>query len=201
MVDSSIARVHVSGHGSQEDLKILIEAVRPKFLVPIHGEHRQLYRHRDWASTTGIVEPQNIVVFENGDVLELDEQRAEITAKEFVGRTFIDASYEQVEDLVVRDRKHLSYDGIVVAIVAINPTSGELESEPEMVTRGFIHEEDSTEMLSELRQLVEETVSTASHEERIDYAVIKEKIRVALKRFIQKQTGRRPMIIPVVVEV
>jgi len=201
VVDSSIARVHVSGHGSQEDLKILIEAVRPKFLVPIHGEHRQLYRHRDWASTTGIVEPQNIVVFENGDVLELDEQRAEITAKEFVGRTFIDASYEQVEDLVVRDRKHLSYDGIVVAIVAINPTSGELESEPEMVTRGFIHEEDSTEMLSELRQLVEETVSTASHEERIDYAVIKEKIRVALKRFIQKQTGRRPMIIPVVVEV
>jgi len=175
--------------------------VRPKFLVPIHGEHRQLYRHRDWAATTGIVEPQNIVVFENGDVLELDERRAEITAKEFVGRTFIDASYEQVEDLVVRDRKHLSYDGIVVAIVAINPTSGELESEPEMVTRGFIHEEDSTEMLADLKLLVEETVRTAAHEERIDYAVIKEKIRVALKRFIQKQTGRRPMIIPVVVEV
>ena len=201
VVDSSIARVHVSGHGSQEDLKILIDAVRPKFLVPIDGEHRQLYRHRDWAATTGIVEPQNIVVFENGDVLELDERRAEITAKEFVGRTFIDASYEQVEDLVVRDRKHLSYDGIVVAIVAINPTSGELESEPEMVTRGFIHEEDSTEMLADLKLLVEETVRTAAHEERIDYAVIKEKIRVALKRFIQKQTGRRPMIIPVVVEV
>jgi len=201
VIDSSVARIHVSGHGSQEDLKILIEAVRPKFLVPIHGEHRQLYRHRDWARTLGIVDRENIVVFENGDVLELGEDSAEITATEYVGRTFIDSSYERVEDLVVRDRKHLSYDGIVLAIVAINPTSGELESEPEVVTRGFIHEEDSSEMLAELKQLVAETVSTATHEERIDYAVIKEKIRIALKRFIQKSTGRRPMIIPVVVEV
>ena len=201
VIDSSVARIHVSGHGSQEDLKILIEATRPQFLVPIHGEHRQLYRHRDWARTLGIVEPENIVVFENGDVLELGEGSAEITATEYVGRTFIDASYERVEDMVVRDRKHLSYDGIVLAIVAINPTSGELESDPEVVTRGFVHEEDSSEMLAELKQLVAETVSTAGHEERIDYAVIKEKIRIALKRFIQKATGRRPMIIPVVVEV
>jgi ribonuclease J len=201
VIDSSVARVHVSGHGSQEDLKILIEATRPQFLVPIHGEHRQLYRHRDWAKTLGIVEPENIIVFENGDVLELGESSAELTATEYVGRTFIDASYERVEDLVVRDRKHLSYDGIVLPIVTINPTSGELESEPEVVTRGFIHEEEASEMLAELKQLVSDTVTNASHEERTDYAVIKEKIRVSLKRFIQKSTGRRPMIIPVVVEV
>ena len=201
VIDSSVARVHVSGHGSQEDLKILIEATRPKFLVPIHGEHRQLYRHRDWAASEGIVEPDNILVFENGDVLEIGESSAEVTATEYVGRTFIDSSYEHVEDMVVRDRKHLSYDGIVIAIVAINPTSGDLESDPEIVTRGFIHEEDSTEMLTELRQLVDVTVKSATHEEQIDYAVIKEKIRVALKRFIQKASGRRPMIIPVVVEV
>lgn len=201
VIDSSLARVHVSGHGSQEDLRILIEATRPRFLVPIHGEHRQLYRHRDWAATTGLVEPEEIVVFENGDVLEFTESSAEIVAKEFVGRTFIDASYERVEDMVVRDRKHLSYDGIVVPIVVINPTSGELESEPEVVTRGFIPEEDSGEMLAELKKLVEETVTSAPHEQRIDYAVIKEKIRLALKRFIQKSTGRRPIIIPVVVEV
>src|SRR6185503_4620106 len=201
VIDSSVARVHVSGHGSQEDLKILIEATRPRFLVPIHGEHRQLYRHRDWAETIGVVEPQNIIVFENGDVLELGESSAEFTATETVGRTFIDSSYEHVEDMVVRDRKHLSYDGIIVAIVAINPQSGELESEPELVTRGFSHEEDSSEMLAELRQLVEQTVTGATHEEPIDYGVIKEKIRLALKRFVQKATGRRPMIIPVVVEV
>jgi ribonuclease J len=201
VVDSSVARVHVSGHGSQEDLRILIEATRPRFLVPIHGEHRQLFRHRDWAAGLGIIERDNIIIFENGDVLELGEDSAEITATEYVGRTFIDASYEKVEDMVVRDRKHLSYDGIVLAIVAINPKSGELESEPELVTRGFIHEEDATEMLDGLKKLLEDTVTTATYEERIDYAVIKEKIRVALKRFIQKATGRRPMIIPVVVEV
>jgi ribonuclease J len=201
VIDSSVARIHCSGHGSQEDLKILIEATRPKFLIPIHGEYRQLYRHREWASSLGIVEPENIVVIENGDVLEIDESRAEIVAKEFVGRTFIDGTLGAVEDIVVRDRKHLSYDGIVVPIATINPTSGELESDPEIVTRGFIHEEDSEEMLADLKRIVEETVHSASHEERIDHAVIKEKIRLALKRFIQKNTGRRPMIIPVVIEV
>ena len=201
VIDSSVARIHCSGHGSQDDLKILIEATRPKFLIPIHGEYRQLYRHREWASSLGIVEPENIVVIENGDVLEIDESRAEVVAKEFVGRTFIDGTLGAVEDIVVRDRKHLSYDGIVVPIATINPTSGELESDPEIVTRGFIHEEDSEEMLADLKNLVEDTVHNASHEERIDHAVIKEKIRLALKRFIQKNTGRRPMIIPVVIEV
>jgi ribonuclease J len=201
VIDSSTARIHVSGHGSQEDLKILIDATRPKFLIPIHGEYRQLYRHKEWAETLGIVEPRNIIIIENGDVLELDETSAEIVAKEFVGRTFIDGTYGEVEDMVVRDRKHLSYDGIVVPIVALNPTSGEFESEPEIVTRGFIHEEDPGGMMEDLKQIIEETVSTASHEERIDHAVIKEKVRLALKRFIQKSTGRRPMIIPVVIEV
>ncbi len=201
VIDNSLARIHVSGHGSQEDLKILIEAVRPKFLVPIHGDHRQLYRHKEWAETLGIVEPGNIIVFENGDVLELDESHAELIATERVGRTLIDGSYGEVEDMVVRDRKHLSYDGVVLPIVVINPTSGELESEIEVVTRGFIPEEDADDIVAELKRIVEETVAASSHEERIDYAIIKEKIRLALKRFIQKRTGRRPMIIPVVVEV
>jgi ribonuclease J len=201
VIDSSMARIHVSGHGSQEDLKILIDATRPKFLIPIHGEYRQLYRHKEWAETIGIVEPRNIIIIENGDVLELDETSAEVVAKEFVGRTFIDGTYGEVEDMVVRDRKHLSYDGIVVPIVTLNPTSGEIESEPEIVTRGFIHEEDPGGMMDDLRQIIEDAVSTASHEERIDHAVIKEKVRLALKRFIQKSTGRRPMIIPVVIEV
>jgi ribonuclease J len=201
VVDSSIARIHVSGHGSQEDLKILIEAVRPRFLVPIHGEYRQLYRHKEWAAGLGVVEPEDIIIFENGDVLEFEERRAQIIAKEFVGRTYIDGSYGEVEDLVVRDRRHLSYDGIVIPILVINPTSGEFESEPEIVTRGFIPEDDTSDRLDQLKRLVEETVNAASHEERIDFAVIKEKVRVALKRFIQKDTGRRPMILPVVIEV
>ena len=145
----------------------LIEATRPKFLVPIHGEHRQLYRHRDFAATLGVVEPENIIVFENGDVLELDESSAEIIAKEFVGRTFIDGSYGEVEDMVVRDRKHLSYDGVVLPIVVINPTSGELESEIEVVTRGFIPEADADARLPGRPMKSEQT--TRSLKRRFDW--------------------------------
>jgi ribonuclease J len=201
VVDNSIALVHVSGHASQEELKILLEATRPRFLIPIHGEHRQLYRHKEWAQTLGIVEPENIIIFQNGDVLEVTESRARVTGQEVVGRTFIDSSHGEVEGMVVRDRKHLSYDGIVVPIVAVNPTSGELESEPEIVTRGFIDEGDSGRIVVKLKQLVEDTVTSASHEERIDRLVIQEKIRLALKRFIRKEIGRQPMIMPVVVDV
>ncbi|HUK89768.1 MAG TPA: ribonuclease J [Blastocatellia bacterium] len=201
VVDSSTARIHVSGHGSQEDLRIMIEAVRPKFLVPIHGEYRQLYRHKEWAETLGLLQKNNIVIIENGDVLELDEASARVVDKKVVGRTFIDGTFGEIKDLVVRDRKHLSYDGIVVPIVAINPTSGEIESEPEVVTRGFIHEDDPGGLIDEIKRIVEETVNEANLEERIDWGVIKEKVRVNVKRFIQKSTGRRPMIIPVVMEV
>jgi len=201
VIDSSVARVHVSGHGSQEDLQILIEATNPKFLVPIHGEYRQLYRHKEWAESLGIVEPDDIIIIENGDVLEIDESTARVATKEVVGRTYIDGTFGEVEDIVVRDRKHLSYDGIVVPIVALNPTSGDIESEPEIVTRGFIHEEDPLGLVDEIKRIVEQTIRAASHEERVDWGVIKEKIRVDVKRFIQKETGRRPMIIPVVLEV
>jgi ribonuclease J len=201
VIDSSIARVHCSGHGSQEDLRILIEAVRPKFLVPIHGEYRQLYRHKEWATTLGVVEPRNIIIIENGDVLALDENTAAIVGNEPVGRTYIDQSYGEVEEIVVRDRRHLSFDGIVVPVIAINPATGEMESEPEIVTRGFIDETDQSGLLDELRKVVENTVNSANHEERIDESIIKEKTRMALKRLIQKRTGRRPMILPVVVEV
>jgi ribonuclease J len=201
VIDSSTARVHVSGHPSQEDLRILIEATRPKFLIPIHGEPRQLYRHKEWAEGLGLVEPKNILIIENGDVLELDQSGARVIAKEFVGRTFIDGTLGEVEDIVIRDRRHLAYDGILVPIVAINPTSGEMESEPEIVTRGFIDQKDSINLIRDIKQIVSATVATASHEERTDWGVIKEKIRSDLKRYIQKQTGRRPMIIPVVIEV
>jgi ribonuclease J len=201
VIDSSVARVHVSGHGSQEDLQILMEATNPRFLVPIHGEYRQLYRHKEWAENLGIVEPEDIIIIENGDVLEMDDSHARISNKEVVGRTYIDGTFGEVEDIVVRDRKHLSYDGIIVPIVALNPTSGKMESDPEIVTRGFVHEDDPLGLVDEIKRIVVETIQSANHEERVDWGVIKEKIRVAIKRFIQKETGRRPMIIPVVLEV
>lgn len=201
VIDSSIARIHVSGHGREGDLKIMHDAVRPKFLIPIHGETRQLYRHAEAARKWG-VSRDRIVLAESGDVIELDENSARVADKITVGRTLIDDSGSgRIDELVLRDRKHLAYDGIVLPIVAINKTSGELESAPEVIQRGLAVSEDGNGFLSKARVIVAETVMNASHEERVDWTQIKEKIRLELKRYIQRETGRRPMIIPVVLEI
>ena len=201
VVDNSTSRVHVSGHPKQDDLRILLEAVRPKFYVPIHGEARQLFRHKDFVASTGLVPPDQIVVSESGDVIALDTESARITAKILVGRTFIDSTgMGEVAEMVVRDRRNLSYDGLVMPIVAFNPTSGALEAEPELVTHGFLGDGDDG-LLAEIRSVLESTVQTSGHEERIDDTVMKEKIRLSLKRHIQKLTGRRPVIIPVIMEI
>jgi ribonuclease J len=201
VIDSSIARIHVSGHGREDDLRIMYEAVRPKFLIPIHGETRQLYRHAEAARKWG-VSRSNIVLAESGDTIELGEHSAQVADKVAVGRTLIDDSGTgRIDELVLRDRKHLAYDGIVLPIVAINRASGELESVPEVIQRGLALGDDGGEFLSKARVIVGETVANASHAERVDWAVIKEKIRLDLKRYIQKETGRRPMIIPVVLEI
>jgi len=201
VIDSGTARIHVSGHGRQGDLKIMFDAVRPQFLIPIHGETRQLYRHAEAARKWG--QPRDrIVLAESGDVIELDEMGARVAEKVTVGRTLIDDSgYGRIDDLVLRDRKHLAYDGIVLPIVAINKASGELESTPEVIQRGLAVADDGNGFLQRARVLVGETIQNASHEERVDWAVIKEKIRLDLKRYIQRETGRRPMIIPVVLEI
>lgn len=201
VVDSSIARIHVSGHGRQEDLKIMYDAVRPKFLIPIHGETRQLYRHAEAARKWGVPRDQ-IVLADSGDVIELDESSVRVRDKVSVGRTLIDDSgYGRIDDVVIRDRKHLAYDGIVVPIVAINKGSGDLESAPEIIQRGLAVSDDGSDFLPKARVVIGETFRQASFEERIDWAVIKEKIRIDLKRYIQRETGRRPMIIPVVLEI
>jgi ribonuclease J len=201
VIDSGIARIHVSGHGREGDLKIMYEAVRPKFLIPIHGETRQLYRHAEAARKWGVPRDR-IVLAESGDVIELDESSAEVADKITVGRTLIDDSGSgRIDELVLRDRKHLAYDGIVLPIVAINKKSGELESAPEVVQRGLALGDESAEFLAKARVIIGETIAGASHEERVDWAVIKEKIRIELKRYIQRETGRRPMIIPVVLEI
>jgi ribonuclease J len=201
VIDSSTAHVHVSGHPKQDDLRIFAEALRPKFYVPIHGEARQLYRHKDFIVSTGICPPERTLIVESGDVLELTEDSARVTAKVLVGRTFIDSTgLGEVAEMVVRDRRNLSYDGIVMPIVAINPTSGAVESEPELVTHGFIDEGDE-DTLDNLKDVVNSTISNSGHEERIDEAVIKDRIRLSLKRHIQRSTGRRPVIIPVIMEI
>jgi ribonuclease J len=195
--DGSHGLIHVSGHGSQDELRLLINLVRPKFFVPVHGDYRNLRRHAQLAMETGAVE--HAIVIEDGDVLELDEQDARKKDKVTVGRVLIDSgsTADIVQDLVVRDRRILSEDGIVLAILAINKRIGKVEREPEIVMRGF----GGADISEQARELVLRTLDGLSGEQRTDYGMVKEKVRVELKRLIQKSTGKRPMIIPVILEI
>ncbi len=198
--DGTAGLIHVSGHASQEELRLMINLVRPKFFVPIHGDYRHLKRHAELAGSTGVVE--KTMLLEDGDVLELDRASAVKTGKVTVGRICIDSggtSTDVVEDLVIRDRKHLSEDGIVLPIVAINKRTGKVENIPEIVIRGMAIDEES--VIAEARQIVQRTLDSSGAEEKADYGVIKEKIRSDLKRYIQKSTSRRPLIMPVILEI
>ena len=202
--DGSSPPVHVSGHASQEELKLIINLVKPRYLIPIHGEYRQLRRHAELAAAMhGSV--GKVMQIESGDVLEFDELGARKSGRVTVGRVCIDSGSrtDVVEDLVIRDRRHLSEDGIVLPIIAINKLSGRVETPPEIVMRGFAGAPAPAEdgFLEEARTIVIRTLEGSSNEEKADYGVIKEKIRQDLKRYINKNTSRRPLIMPVILEI
>jgi ribonuclease J len=193
--------VHVSGHGSAEELKLVLNLVRPRFFMPIHGEYRQLSRHAALASHLRNAGLEDTFLLDTGDTLEIDSRGARKGDRIPVGRVCIDSGTldEVVEDVVIRDRRHLSEDGFVIPIIAIDKHTGRSEGLPEIVSRGFVAE-DSAAFLQEARQVVIRTLESSSAEECADWGMIKEKIRVDLRRFVTKQTNRRPLIIPVILE-
>jgi len=195
--------VHVSGHGSVEELKLVLNLVRPRYFVPVHGEYRQMAKHASLAQHLRSVGLEDSFVLETGETLEIDKQGARRGEKVQVGRVCIDSGTidEVVEDIVIRDRRHLSEDGFVLPIIAINKHSGKSETLPEIVSRGFMSLEDGTDLLQEARKVVARTLESSSEEERTDWGVMQEKIRADLKRFLNKQTQRRPLIMPVILEV
>src|SRR5215471_9151916 len=203
--DGSNPPIHVSGHASQEELKLIMNLVKPRYFIPIHGEYRQLRRHGELASSMhGSV--GQVLMIESGDILEFDELGARKAGRVTVGRVCIDSGSmtDVVEDLVIRDRRHLGEDGIVLPIIAINKLSGRVETAPEIVMRGFagaggVALEDG--FLDQARAVVMKTLEESSAEEKADYGVIKEKIRQDLKRYINKNTARRPLIMPVILEI
>jgi ribonuclease J len=198
--DGTSPPVHVSGHASQEELKLIINLVKPKYFIPIHGEYRQLKLHAEMAAAMHSSVGKAILI-ESGDVLEFDEHTARKTGRVNVGRVCIDSGSrtDVVEDLIIKDRRHLSEDGIVLPIIAINKLTGRVETTPEIVTRGFNPGDNG--FMEGARRLVEDTLAHSSDEEKADYGVIKEKIRADLKRFISKQTQKRPLIMPVILEI
>ena len=198
--DGSSPPIHVSGHASQEELKLIINLVKPRYFIPVHGEYRQLKLHAEMAgSMHGSV--GKVMLIESGDVLEIDELGARKAGRVNVGRVCIDSGSrtDVIEDLIVKDRRHISEDGIVLPIIAINKLTGVVETAPEIVTRGFNPGEDG--LMEGAKQIVMQTLEVSSDEEKADYGVIKEKIRADLKRYISKQTQKRPLIMPVILEI
>ena len=199
--DGSSPPVHVSGHASQEELKLIMNLVKPRYFIPVHGEYRQLRLHADMArSLHGAI--GQVLLIESGDVLEFDETGARKVEKVPVGRVCIDSGsrVDVVEDLNIKDRRHLSEDGFILPIIAINKLTGTVESIPEIVMRGFAAV-GSNGFLEDARRVITNTLDASTAEEKADYGVIKEKIRADLKRFIGKTTSRRPLIMPVILEI
>jgi ribonuclease J len=195
--------VHVSGHGSVEELRLILNLLRPRYFLPIHGEYRQMAKHAALASHLRGAGLEETFTLETGETLEIDRTGARRGEKVAVGRVCIDSGTidEVVEDIVIRDRRHLSEDGFVLPIIAINKHSGKSETLPEIVSRGFMSFEDGSDLLQQARQVVARTLESSSREELTDWGVMQEKIRADLKRFLNKETQRRPLIMPVILEV
>lgn len=193
--------VHVSGHASQEELKLMLNLTKPKFFIPIHGEFRQLYHHSLVAQEAGIPSDR-ILLAETGDILSFTADSLSIIGKAPVGRRLIDeGGVAELDEFVVRDRQHLSEEGVVLAVLAINRSTGDLEGMPELVSRGHVEVGEGAAFLAEGRDIVLNTLAECTSEERKDPLVLTEIIRANLKKYFRKHTGTRPMIVPVIIDI
>jgi len=197
---SKVSPVHVHGHASQEELKLLVNLVKPKFFMPIHGEYRHLTIHAQIAQSVGIPK-ENIFVLEDGDILELNPQTGKIAGKVSAGNVYVDGlSVGDIGTVVLRDRKMLSRDGMVVVIIAINRQTGKLIGRPDIISRGFVDTREARDMIEESRNLVARALGHG-RDRPADWSFISAKVRDMLNRFYYEQTKRRPMILPFMVKV
>jgi ribonuclease J len=195
-----VSEIHVSGHASQEELKTMLQLTRPRYFVPIHGEYRHLVKHRRLAQDVGVPE-ENCFILEDGDVLELTAHRAQKIKPVQVGRVFVDGKgVGDVGDVVIRDRRHLSEDGMVLAVMAIHQQSGELVAGPDLISRGFMGDQFSEEVLEQARKVVLETLNGMNRETRTDPGELKEEVRKSLRRYFRKRLERHPVVLPYIIE-
>ncbi len=195
--------IHVSGHASQEDIRIMVETARPRYLVPIHGEYRMLFRHKEYVKNhvPGYTD-ENIILIENGDLLEIDEIGARVVQKLELYKTFIDEeSSEEIEYDVIRERKKLAYGGAVSLVVKIDKQSGEVAGEPQIEFQGVAGVDPGNGFVAEARAALAHAISAMKQEHIADPAILKEAVRLALKRFIQQELGTKPVIVTTIVDV
>ena len=200
VIYDAMEEVHVSGHACREELKLIHSLIKPKYFVPVHGEYRHLKEHAELAKSLGMDE-KNIFLLDNGDVLELTGKKAVKAKSIHTGTVYVDGSgVGDVGNIVLRDRKVLSQDGILTAVLAIDKESKEIISGPDIISRGFVYEKDSNDLLSEATTLIEREVENCLANDIVDWYSIKSKIKSSLGQFLYTKTKRKPMIIPVIVE-
>jgi ribonuclease J len=200
VVTAAEAPIHVSGHPAQDELRLLLQLLRPKYLVPIHGEYRQLHAHARLGVDCGM-DPAHVQLADTGDVIALDDRTIGIRDRVRVGQVFLDATLEQVDRAMLRDRKRVAWDGLVVPVVAVDRQRGVLSGYPQILTRGFLPDVEPDEgLLLEAKQLLAQSLTDASPEERADEGLLRARIQAELKRFLRRRTQREPLILPVIVE-
>ena len=201
-----VSEIHVSGHASKEELKLMLSLIKPKYFIPVHGEYRHLVYHSQLAKKVNIPE-ENIFILENGEVMEFTENSARRAGRVNVGRVYIDGKTAGstadagVDTVVLRDRMKLAHDGVVIVILGIEKTSGKVVSGPDIVSRGFVFEDASQELLAEVKDVVLDTLTLMIPEAKGDWSLVSARVRSALKKFINKRMERRPMILPIIMEI
>lgn len=201
VIYSSLEDVHVSGHACQEEQKLIITLAKPKFFIPVHGEYRQLIAHAETAKKLGI-EPKNIFIMSNGRTLELNENEATLTTSVPNGKVLVDGlGVGDVGNIVLRDRQHLSQDGLIVIVVAMDSNTGEIISEPDVVSRGFVYVRESENLMDDIKKVIYEEIRKCEENHIKDWSTIKSNLKDTLRDYIFEKTKRNPMILPIITEV
>ncbi len=201
VIYEKVSEVHVSGHASKEELKLMLNLIKPKYFMPVHGEYRHLVYHSMLAKKTDIPK-ENIFILKNGDILEITDKEARKNGSVNSGRIFIDGKgIGDVEEMVLRDRLRLAHDGIVLILLAIEKPSGNIISGPEIISRGFVFEDASQEIINNVRELLANTIKGLERELISDSSLLKAKLRSTLKKYLRDTMDRRPMIMPIIIEV
>ena len=201
VVYEALSEIHVSGHACQEELKLILDLVRPKYFVPAHGEIRHLNKHKEIAVSMGTPE-ENVFVMNNGDVLEITQKGARITGQETAGDVLVDGlGIGDVGNIVLRDRKHLSEDGLIVAVVGITKQGQKLVTGPEIISRGFVYVRESEDLMVEAKKIVEDIIKSSEGKDLYNRSNLKNNIRNGLRAFLFQKTKRNPMILPVIMDI
>jgi len=201
VIHENISGVHVSGHASQEELRLMINLIKPKFFVPIHGEYRMLIKHAELAQSMGIP-ASRVFIIENGQVLEFTHRSGRLAGRVSAGRVLVDGlGIGDVGNVVLRDRKQLSQDGILIVVVTIDRETGLVMAGPDIVSRGFVYVRESEQLMDEARERVKNALDNCYEQGVSEWGAIKSQVKETLNKFLYEKTRRRPMVLPIIMEI